>query len=157
VAKSPTLQVQPPIPVSGPSTPAGDRESVEKGPHEHTPYLADWEYSDDGQEMYEVWRCRSEQAVSETTENPDHDKGSALAKAIKSVDGVDYDEVVPPVLPGRTIWPGEPDHPHGEVCGAEARVLHDADRDAEFTAASKSSKTQAEWYDTLAPKLKDAK
>lgn len=118
-------------------------EPVEReadGEHVHEPFLFGWDTNAKG-EMVEIWRCLSDFQVSETVPNPNLDPDHP--DHAKEFSGEGPDEVA-----GRTIYPGDPDHPYGQPCGLIVEVVHDPEL---WTNDKTKGKTQQQLYRANAP------
>lgn len=72
--------------------------------HKHEPFLFQYRQTSDGRDM-EVWRCQADFPVSDVVTDEDGNE-----------------------VPGRTLYPGDPSHPHGEPCGWQAEREYDPKR-----------------------------
>lgn len=85
--------------------------------HVHEPFLFGWDTNAKG-EAVEIWRCLSDFQVSERVANPNHDPEHEHHVPELAGQG-------PELVSGRTIYPGDIDHPYGQPCGVIIEVVHD--------------------------------
>lgn len=117
-------------------------ETVEEdGEHVHEPFLFGWKVNESGQQV-EIWRCLADFQVSEQVPNPNLDEDHPDHSPELAGQG-------PETVAGRTIYPGDPDHPYGKPCGWIEERVHDPEL---FDNAQSSTMTQREFERSIAPK-----
>lgn len=126
----------------------GPVDPVEEGEHVHEPFLFGWDVNKKGQ-IVEIWRCLSDFQVSERVPNPNLDADHPDHAPELAGQG-------PELTAGRTVYPGDPDHPYGQPCGVVVEVVHDP-KIWENQRAAKAGSQQALYHMNAPDQLQASK